>query len=76
MTAGLKAQDVVSNLEYDWLTVMHNKAKALQAYDKYMQDAREANSQECVELFSKLKQAEAEHIQAIRQHLKQAMPNG
>jgi len=46
MTAGLKAQDVVSNLEYDWLTVMHNKAEALQAYDKYIQDAREANAQD------------------------------
>jgi rubrerythrin len=76
MTAGLKAQDVVSNLEYDWLTVMHNKAEAIQAYDKYIQDARDANSQDCVELFSKLKQAEAEHIKEIRQHLKQAMPNG
>jgi rubrerythrin len=76
MTAGLKAQDVVSNLEYDWLAVMHNKAKALQAYDKYMQDAREANSQECVELFTKLKEAEAKHLQEIRQHLMKAMPNG
>lgn len=73
MTTGLKAQDVISNLEYDWLTVMHNKAKALQAYDKYMQDARDANSQECVELFANLKQAEAEHIQQIRKHLQAAM---
>lgn len=75
MTAGIKAQEVVSNLEYDWLTVMQNKAKALQAYDEYMQDAREANAQDCVELFAKLKQAEADQIQEIRQHLKHAMPN-
>lgn len=75
MTAGPKAQDVVSNLEYDWLTVMHNKAKALQAYDQYMQDARNANSQDCADLFEKLKQAEAEQIQEIRQHLKHAMPS-
>lgn len=75
MTTGLKAQDVVSNLEYDWLTVMHNKAKALQAYDKYIQDAREANAQDCVELFGKLKQAEADQIKEIRQHLMHAMPN-
>jgi hypothetical protein len=74
MTAGPKAQDIVSNLEYDWLTVMHNKAKALQAYDKYMEDARQANSQECVRLFTRLKEAEAEHLQEIRQHLKSAMP--
>jgi hypothetical protein len=75
MTAGPKAQDVVSDLEYDWLTVMHYKAQALQAYDKYMQDARAAKSQECVELFTKLKEAEAEHLQEIRQHLMKAMPS-
>lgn len=76
MTSAPKTQEVVSNLEYDWLTVMHNKAQALQAYDKYMQDAREAGSQECVELFTKLKQAEAEHVQEIRNHLMEAMPKG
>jgi len=65
MTAGLKAQDEVSNLEYDWLTVMHNKAEALQAYDKYIQDAREANAQDCVEMFSKLKETEAKQIKEI-----------
>lgn len=74
MTTGIKTQQVVSNLEYDWLTVMQNKAEALNAYDKYLQDAQDANSQECVELFTKLKQAEAEHIEEIRQHLKKAMP--
>ncbi len=74
MTAGLKAQDVVSNLEYDWLTVMQNKAEAMQAYDKYMQDAREANAQDCVELFAKLKQTEADQIKEIREHLKHSMP--
>lgn len=74
MTAGPKAQEVVSNLEYDWLTVMHNKAQALQAYDKYMEDARKADAQDCIELFAKLKQVEAEHLSEIRQHLKQSMP--
>lgn len=75
MPTSPKTEQVVSNLEYDWLTVMQNKAKALQAYDEYIEDAREANSQTCVELFSKLKQAEADQIQEIRQHLQQAMQN-
>lgn len=76
MTTGPKVQDVVSNLEYDWLTVMHNKAEALQAYDKYLQDARDANAPDCVELFTKLKRAEAEQIKEIRQHLMQTMSQG
>jgi hypothetical protein len=73
MTTKTKAQQVVSNLEYDWLTVMQSKAEAIQAYDKYMQDAREADSQECVELFTQLKQAETEQIQEIRKHLMKTM---
>lgn len=76
MTAGPKMQEVVSNLEYDWLTVMQNKAEALQAYDKYIEDARQANAQDCVELFAKLKEVEAQHISEIRQHLKHSMPKG
>ncbi|MBD2111828.1 MULTISPECIES: hypothetical protein [Cyanophyceae] len=73
MTTGTQSQQVVSNLEYDWLTVMQSKAEALNAYDKYIQDAREANSEECVELFNRLKQTEAEQIQEIRQHLTKTM---
>lgn len=75
MVAGSQTQNVVSNLEYDWLTVMHNKAQALVAYDQYIEDARNANSQPCVELFQKLKESEANQIGEIRQHLKQVMPN-
>ena len=75
MTVGPKAKEVVSDLEYDWLTVMQNKAEALAAYDKYMQDAREAGAQDCVEMFARLKQAEADQIQEIRQHLKHVMPD-
>jgi hypothetical protein len=73
MATGTKVQQVVSNLEYDWLTVMQNKAEALQAYDKYVQDAHDANSQECVELFTQLKQTEMDQIQEIRKHLMKTM---
>lgn len=66
----------ISNLEYDWLTVMQEKAKALKAYETYIQDAQAAGSQPCVEMFQKLQQAETEHIQEIRQHLQQVMQHG
>ncbi|MFQ4139795.1 hypothetical protein PGN35_026125 [Nodosilinea sp. PGN35] len=73
MATKSKSQSVVSDLEYDWLTVMQNKAEALQAYDKYIEDARKANSEECVELFNRLKQTESEQVQEIRQHLTKTM---
>jgi hypothetical protein len=66
----------LSNLEYDFLTVLQEKAKGLKAYETYIQDAQAAGSQPCVELFQKLHQADSEQIQEIRQHLQQVMQNG
>lgn len=66
----------ISNLEYDWLTIMHEKAKGLKAYETYIQDAQAVGSQPCVELFQKLQKVEAEHIQEIRQHLQEVMQKG
>jgi ferritin-like metal-binding protein YciE len=66
----------ISNLEYDLLTVLHNKAEALQAYDKYIQDAQSIGSQPCVELFQKLQQQESQQAQEIRQHLQEVMQKG
>lgn len=67
---------VISNLEYDLLTVLQNKSEALKAYDTYMKDAQEMGSQPCVELFQKLQQADMEQAQEIRQHLQQVMQQG
>ena len=67
---------VISNLEYDLLTVLQNKSEALKAYETYMKDAQEMGSQPCAELFQKLQQADMEHAQEIRQHLQQVMQHG
>ena len=67
---------VISNLEYDLLTVLQNKSEALKAYDTYMKDAQEMGSQPCAELFQKLQQADMEHAQEIRQHLQEVMQKG
>ncbi|MBD2104524.1 hypothetical protein [Leptolyngbya sp. FACHB-261] len=66
----------ISNLEYDLLTVLQNKSEALKAYDTYKQDAESLGSQPCAELFERLKQADLQHAQEIRQHLQQVMQNG
>lgn len=67
---------VISNLEYDLLTVLQNKSEALHAYDKYIQDAQSIGSQPCVELFQKLQQADSQQAQEIRQHLQEVMEKG
>ncbi|WGV26147.1 hypothetical protein [Halotia branconii] len=70
------SQQPISDLEYDFLTVLHNKAEAVRAYETYIQDAQEANSQPCVELFQKLRQSEMEQAQEIRHHLQEVMQHG
>ncbi|MDX2214845.1 MAG: hypothetical protein SFY66_16270 [Oculatellaceae cyanobacterium bins.114] len=66
----------ISNLEYDLLTVLHNKAEALKAYETYIRDAQEMQSQPCVELFQKLQQAEMQQVNEIRHHLQEVMQKG
>ncbi len=70
------SSQVISNLEYDLLTVLQNKSEALQAYDKYIQNAQSIGSQPCVELFQKLQQADSQQAQEIRQHLQEVMQKG
>ncbi|CAA9565974.1 hypothetical protein AVDCRST_MAG81-1214 [uncultured Synechococcales cyanobacterium] len=66
----------ISDLEYNLLTVLQNKAEALQAYDTYIQDAQSADSHPCVELFQKLQQSDMQQVQEIRHHLQEVMQKG
>jgi rubrerythrin len=75
-TGNGQSQQPISNLEYDFITVLHNKAEAVKAYDTYIQDAEQAGSQPCVELFQKLRQSDVEQAQEIRQHLQAVMQHG
>ncbi|MFQ4146690.1 hypothetical protein [Chlorogloeopsis sp. ULAP02] len=75
-TADKQSQNPISNLEYDFLTVLQNKGEAIKAYDNYIQDAQEAGSQPCVELFQKLRQSDIEQAQEIRHHLQEVMQKG
>jgi rubrerythrin len=67
---------VISDLEYDLLTVLKNKSEAVQLYDTYLQDAQQANSQPCVELIQKLQQADRQHAEEVRRHLQEVMQKG
>ncbi len=75
-TTNGNSQRALNDLEYDFVTVLQNKAEAVKAYETYIQDAQQAGSQPCVELFQKLRQADMEHAQEIRTHLQQVMQHG
>ena len=76
MTTANQATRALSNLEYDLLTALQNKAEAVKAYDTYIKDAEEMSSQPCVELFRKLKGDDMETAQEIRHHLQEVMQKG
>lgn len=71
-----KGDRAISNLEYDLLTALHNKAEAVKAYETYIQDAQQMDSQPCVQLFQKLREQDQQTAQEIRHHLQQVMQNG
>lgn len=67
--AQMTAANPMSDLMYDWLTVLHNKAEGLAAYEKYIQDAEEAGAQECVELFRRLHERDAQMVREVKDHV-------
>jgi hypothetical protein len=59
----------LSDLAYDWITLIQNKAQALMAYDQYIKDAEKAGSAECAAFFRKVHDADKAQIEEAKQHL-------
>src|SRR5437868_2928801 len=53
-------QNPISDLMYDWLTVLQSKAEGLNAYEKYIRDAEKENAPECVQLLRRLYEQDAQ----------------
>ncbi len=63
----------ISDLMYDWLTVLQSKAEGLNAYEKYIKDAEKENASECVTMFRKLHEHDAQQVREIKDHLMKMM---
>ena len=59
----------LSDLAYDWITLIQNKAQALMAYDQYIKDAEQAGSSEFAAFFSKVHDADKAQLGEAKQHL-------
>lgn len=71
--AGTTTANPISNLLYDWLTVLQSKAEGLNAYEKYIRDAETENAAECVAMFRKLHEQDSRTVQEVRDHLAKMM---
>jgi hypothetical protein len=67
------SQNPISNLMYDWLTILQSKAEAITAYEKYMRDAEEMGDTESMELFHKLHEQDVWQVKEIKEHLENLM---
>jgi hypothetical protein len=59
----------LSDLEYDWVTLIQNKAQALMAYDQYIEDAERANSPECAAFFRRAHDSDKAQLAEAKVHL-------
>jgi hypothetical protein len=59
----------LSNLEYDWITLIQNKAQALMAYDQYIRDAEQANSPECAAFLRRVHDTDKAQLAEAKKHL-------
>lgn len=59
----------ISDLMFDWLTVLQNKAEGVAAYEDYIQDAEAANATECAAMLKKLQQADTRSLEEARDHV-------
>lgn len=66
-------KEPLSNLAYDWVTIIQHKSAALRAYEQYQRDAQQANSPECAELMRKIYEEDSRHVQEATQHLVQVL---
>ncbi len=73
MTNASDEQRPLSDLAFDWVTVVKHKADALLAYDRYIADAEAAGSRSCAELLRKIQRDDAGHLEEARQHLAEVL---
>ena len=67
--AAMKTENPVSDLMFDWLTVLQSKAEGLAAYEKYIRDAEQANAKECVEMFRRIHEQDVKMLREIKDHV-------
>jgi uncharacterized protein YegL len=62
-----RGQFPIDNVTYDLITLIHEKSKGLEAFDKYVQDAQGNN--ELSQLLQQIRQQDTENVQRLVQLL-------
>jgi hypothetical protein len=62
-----RGQFPIDNVTYDLITLIHEKSKGLEAFDKYVQDAQ--GNSELSQLLQQIRQQDTESVQRLVQVL-------
>lgn len=57
----------LDNLTYDLITVLHEKSKGLEAFDRYMKDLQ--GDSELQRIFEEMRRSDQQFIMQLQQHL-------
>src|SRR3954465_7028984 len=72
--SGGQGDFALHNLTHNIIPVRHEKSKGLEAFDKYLQDAR--GEEEIVEIFEQMRQDDQRHIQRLQEALRLQLGSG
>ena len=62
---------VLDNLTYDLITILHEKSKGLEAFDKYERDVQ--GNQEIQRIFQEMRRNDEQCVQQLEQQLGQIL---
>jgi hypothetical protein len=62
---------VLDNLTYDLITILHEKSKGLEAFDKYERDVQ--GNQEIQRIFQEIRRNDEQCVQQLEQQLGQIL---
>jgi transcription elongation factor len=58
---------VLDNNTYNVITILHQKSKGLEAYDKYLRDAQ--NDGDLASILERIRQQDQQFVQQLQRHL-------
>jgi predicted ribosome quality control (RQC) complex YloA/Tae2 family protein len=67
-------QGKLDNITYNVITVLHEKSKGLEAYDKYLQDVQ--GNDEVKQIFEEIRQQDEQSVQRLQDVLRTLLAGG
>lgn len=61
----------LDNITFDLITILHEKSKGIEAFDKYLRDAQD--DQQLRQVLERVRDEDRRHVQELSQHLQRCL---